>query len=137
MADPTPLNSQITDAVTQVSVAVLGSAPSEALALNMLSGSHSAALSVQNALASQQHLATLALSTTAQAINQILSIDTAAMVRASELQLAVNGLAVTLAQLKASQTSSRESSRLRQRECRIPGQTVVLDDVMIENYFGR
>ena len=55
-ADSTPVNSQITDAVTQTNVKVVAEAPAQAMAALYQVASHSAGLSLQNAIHSQQAL---------------------------------------------------------------------------------
>ena len=54
MALPTPVNGQITDAVTQANVMVLGVAPAQALGSLLQVASQAAGLSMQNAVANQQ-----------------------------------------------------------------------------------
>ncbi len=54
MADPTAVNAQITDAVTQTNVKVVAEAPAQAIAALYQIASHSAGLSLQNAVYSQQ-----------------------------------------------------------------------------------
>ncbi len=56
MADNTLVNSQITDAVTQTNVKVVAEAPAQAMAALYQVASHSAGLSLQNAVHSQQAL---------------------------------------------------------------------------------
>jgi hypothetical protein len=55
MAFPTAVNSQITDAVTQANVQVLGVAPAQALAMLEVALSHSLALAAANAVTQQQN----------------------------------------------------------------------------------
>ncbi|WP_338847203.1 RebB family R body protein [Massilia sp. W12] len=54
MAFPTAVNNQITDAVTQANVKVLGEAPAMAMGDIYQSLAHSIGLSMQNAVQSQQ-----------------------------------------------------------------------------------
>ncbi len=54
MADNTPVNSQITDAVTQVNVKVLGDAPAMAMGALYQSAAHAAGILFENAVAQQQ-----------------------------------------------------------------------------------
>ncbi len=77
MAFPTSLNSQITDAVTQANVKVLGDAP--ALAMGNLYVSTSQALSnaAHNATSNQQQSYVTMQASTTQGVATLLSIDTA------------------------------------------------------------
>ena len=54
MAEPTAVNGQITDSVTQASVKVLGDAPSVALASLYQVATHATGILLQNATAQQQ-----------------------------------------------------------------------------------
>lgn len=60
MAEPTPLNGQVTDAVTQAHVLTVGGAPSLALAQLFQASSHTLSLAAQNAVVAQQNAATMA-----------------------------------------------------------------------------
>ena len=53
MAADTPVNSQVTDAVTQTNVKVLGEAPAQSMALVYQSMAHSISLAMQNAQQAQ------------------------------------------------------------------------------------
>lgn len=59
MAYPTELNGQITDAVTQANVKVLGDAPAQAMATMYQTTAHTVSLAMQNAVAGQQTMAAL------------------------------------------------------------------------------
>jgi hypothetical protein len=54
MAKPTNVNSQITDAVTQTNVKVLGEAPAMSIATVYQSAAHSLGLAFDNSVYSQQ-----------------------------------------------------------------------------------
>jgi len=54
VADNTPLNGQITDAVTQANVKVLGDAPAMAMGSIFQSLAHSTGILYQNAVSAQQ-----------------------------------------------------------------------------------
>ncbi|SDE36102.1 RebB family R body protein [Kordiimonas lacus] len=71
MADNTPVNSQITDAITQTNVTVLGEAP--AMAIGALSQAMSSSLAVMfaNATAAQQQQNIVAQAATAQGVATI------------------------------------------------------------------
>lgn len=78
MADPTHVNSQITDAVTQANLTTLGQAP--AMAIGALSQSMTTSLSLlyMNATQAQQNMSTVAQAATTQGVASIYSVDTAA-----------------------------------------------------------
>ena len=78
MALPTPMNGQITDAVTQSNVQVLGSAPAMAMGAIFQSLSHSTGILYENAVSSQQQLAIASQAATNQGVLQIYSVDTMA-----------------------------------------------------------
>lgn len=67
MAFPTAVNPQITDAVTQANVKVVGEAPAFAMGSIYQSVAQSAGILFQNALASQQQQITLAQAPTTEA----------------------------------------------------------------------
>jgi hypothetical protein len=64
MAEPTPVNGQITDAVTQTNVKVLAEAPAMAMGTIYQSMAHSTGLMFENAVNAQQQLNTLAQAAT-------------------------------------------------------------------------
>jgi hypothetical protein len=68
MAEPTPLNGQITDAVTQSNVIVLGSAPATALGGLFQVSAHAMGLMMENAVLNQQQMAILGQAVTASAV---------------------------------------------------------------------
>jgi hypothetical protein len=78
MAMPTPVNGQITDAVTQANVKVLGDAPAMAMGSIFQSLAHSTGILYENAVGSQQQLAIAAQAATNQGVIQIYSIATMA-----------------------------------------------------------
>ena len=78
MAMPTPVNGQITDAVTQSNVKVLGDAPAMAMGAIYQSLAHSTGILYENAVGSQQQLGIAAQAATNQGVIQIYSIDTMA-----------------------------------------------------------
>ncbi|HEY1631810.1 MAG TPA: RebB family R body protein [Rhizomicrobium sp.] len=53
MADPTTVNSQVTDAVTQANVKVVGEGPAEALSVEVQAMAHSIGLAMENATQAQ------------------------------------------------------------------------------------
>ncbi|MBB1061513.1 RebB family R body protein [Marilutibacter spongiae] len=74
MADPTPVNSQITDAVTQTNVKVVAEAPAQAIATLYQVASHSTGLSLQNAVQSQQALNQISSAVVSKAAALIMAI---------------------------------------------------------------
>lgn len=74
MALDTPVNSQITDAVTQTNVKVLGDAPAMALGAIYQSLAHSTGILYENATAAQQNQAILAQAATTQGVMQLYSV---------------------------------------------------------------
>jgi hypothetical protein len=77
MAFPTALNSQITDAVTQANVKVLGDAPAIAMGNLFISTSQALSNAAHNATNNaQQSYVTMQASTT-QGVATLLSVDTA------------------------------------------------------------
>ena len=78
MALPTPVNGQITDAVTQTNVKVVGDAPAMAMGAIYQSLAHSTGILYENATSSQQQLAIAGQASTNQGVIQIYSVDTMA-----------------------------------------------------------
>lgn len=74
--DSTGVNSQITDAVTQANVKVLGEAPAMAMGTVYQVMAQSVGLSMQNAVSAQQQMNTIAQASTAQGVNLIYSVPT-------------------------------------------------------------
>lgn len=75
MADNTPVNSQITDAITQTNVKVLGEAPAQALATLYQTMAHSISLSMQNSMQAQGGLQQIGNAITSTACKQILELS--------------------------------------------------------------
>jgi hypothetical protein len=78
MAIPTAVNGQITDAVTQSNVKVLGDAPAYAMGAIYQSLAHSTGILYENATSAQQQLAISAQAATNQGVIQLYSVDTMA-----------------------------------------------------------
>lgn len=78
MAFPTSVNDQITDAVTQSNVKVIGEAPAMATSTIYQSMAHSSGILFQNAVSAQQQQHTLSQAATNQGVVQIYSLDTTA-----------------------------------------------------------
>jgi len=73
MAADTPVNSQITDAVTQANVKVLGEAPAQSMALVYQTMAHSISLAMENAQQAQGGLQQIGNAVTSSAITMILN----------------------------------------------------------------
>ena len=84
MALPTPVNSQITDAVTQSNVKVLADTPAIAIGNLYQMISSSLGLSAQNAVMAQQQSNIIHQASTTQGVNLIYAVDTAAVADATE-----------------------------------------------------
>ena len=109
MADPTLVNGQITDAVTQANVKVLADSPAEALAMVYQTMAQAVGLGMQNATAAQQQMNTVKQAVTTQCANLIMAMDTAATGRATLQMMTGNDLATQLAQLLTSIASGQEA----------------------------
>jgi len=68
------VNAQITDAVTQTNVKVVAEAPAQAVAALYQVASHSAGLSLQNAVHSQQALNQISNAVVSRAVAMIMAI---------------------------------------------------------------
>lgn len=77
MAFPTSVNDQITDAVTQGNVKVLGDAPAQAMGLLFQATAQALSLAAQEATAHQQNAQTLAQAVTAASIAALLGAPSA------------------------------------------------------------
>lgn len=73
MAHETPVNSQITDAVTQTNVKVLGEAPAQSMALVYQTMAHSISLAMENAQQAQGGLQQIGNAVTSSAITMIMN----------------------------------------------------------------
>ncbi|AXE34819.1 RebB family R body protein [Chromobacterium phragmitis] len=84
MARDTSVNSQITDAVTQVNVKVLAESPAMAMGSMFQALSHSTGILFENAVSAQQQQNTLAQAGSNMGVMQIYSVDTMADAAATE-----------------------------------------------------
>ncbi|HZX29885.1 MAG TPA: RebB family R body protein [Rhodocyclaceae bacterium] len=71
MAIPTAVNGQITDAVTQSNVKVLGEAPALAMSTIYQSLAHSTGIAMENAVSQQQQSALIASAAVTQCVNSL------------------------------------------------------------------
>lgn len=99
--DPTLVNGQITDAVTQANVTVLGNATAQATANLYQVMAHSVGLSMQNAVANQQNMNSISNAVTAQGVNNLYTVPVAADAKAVNTVLTDNQVAAIIAALAA------------------------------------
>lgn len=99
--DPTLVNGQITDSITQANVKVLGDAPAQALGTVYQTMAQAIGLSMQNAVANQQNGSTIDTGVTTQGVNLLYSMPVAAGARGTNEIFSGNALAELIAQLKA------------------------------------
>ncbi len=83
MAIPTPVNGQITDAVTQTAVSVLAQAPANAMGSIYQSAAHSTSILFQNAVQAQQQASICSQAATNQGVMQLYSVNTMAGAQAT------------------------------------------------------
>jgi hypothetical protein len=84
MAFPTAVNNQITDAVTQSDVKVVGEAPAMALGSLYQTLAHSTGVLFENAVSAQQQQNTLSQSAANMGVMQIYALDTSTGAGAAE-----------------------------------------------------
>jgi len=95
------VNPAITDAVTQANVKVLADSPAQAMSTLYQTMAHSTGLSMQNAVANQQNMATIDTAVTTQGVNLLYTLATAVDARSTEDILTGNELASQISQLSA------------------------------------
>jgi hypothetical protein len=98
MTFPTELNNQITDAVTQVNVKVLGESPAMAMGSLYQTFAHSTGVLFQNAVSAQQQQNTLTQAASNMGVMQIYSVDTMAGAAGTE-KVSQSGVADNLSSL--------------------------------------
>ncbi|CAM2195524.1 RebB family R body protein [Paraburkholderia sp. A1RI_3L] len=98
MAFPTSVNDQVTDAVTQSNVKVVGEAPAMAMGSIYQTMAHSTGILFENAVSAQQQQNTLTQAATNQGVMQIYSLDTTAAAGATE-KVAQTGVSDNLTSL--------------------------------------
>jgi len=101
MAEDTTVNSQITDAVTQVTASVLGSSEAQARALADQVMAHAVGLAMQNAVAQQQQAYILRNAVTTAAARAILASSPEEALRFAREVMASDDVAQTLERLGA------------------------------------
>jgi hypothetical protein len=92
------VSQQVTDAVTQSNVKVIGEAPAMAMGSIYQAMAHSTGILMQNAVAAQQQQNTLAQAAANQGVMQIYSLDTTAAAGATE-KVAQTGVSDNLTSL--------------------------------------
>jgi Killing trait len=110
MADPTLLNGQVTDAVTQSNVKILGESPGMALGTVYQVMAQAVGLGMQNATSLQQSLTTLSTAATNQGINLLYTMDPAVDAVSTQDILTGNSLAQEIAELRAVIASLQQPS---------------------------
>ena len=83
MANPTPVNGQTIDSVTQANVEVLGVAPAQGVGTIYQSLGHATSTLFQSAVGAQQQLAVAGQAATNEGVMQIYSVNTMAGVVAT------------------------------------------------------
>jgi hypothetical protein len=84
MAFPTSVNNQITDAITQSDVKIVGEAPAMALGSLYQAMAHSTGVLFENAVSAQQQQNTLSQAAANMGVMQIYALDTATGAGAAE-----------------------------------------------------
>ncbi len=97
MALPTPVNGQITDAVTQSNLTVVGQAPAMALSNLLQVSAQAFGLMMQNAAAAQQQLNISAQAATTQGVVVLYSVAAAASAKIASSDVPDNMLSLLTA----------------------------------------
>ncbi|WP_025899542.1 RebB family R body protein [Sneathiella glossodoripedis] len=84
MATDTPVNSQITDAVTQSNMTVLGNAPAQSMATAYQMLAQSTGVAMQNAVSNQQNMNTIDSAIVSQGISLLFNLDGAIDARSAK-----------------------------------------------------
>jgi len=118
MANDTPVNSQITDAVTQTNLAVIGGAPAQSMGTVYQMMAQAVGVSMQNAVANQQNMNTIDNAIVSQGIAMLYSLDS--MSDAKVMQEVMSGnanaeivlaLKAIVAELKKAQSDQQSQSQ--------------------------
>ncbi|MBT3879181.1 MAG: RebB like protein [Candidatus Scalindua sp.] len=72
MAEPTSVNSQITDSVTQLNLETIGSSPGQSLASLQQVLASTAGIAMQNAVSNQQNLNDVSAAAVTRCVNSLL-----------------------------------------------------------------
>ncbi len=118
MANDTPVNSQITDAVTQTNLTVIGGAPAQSMGTVYQMMAQAVGVSMQNAVANQQNMNTIDNAIVSQGIAMLYSLDS--MSDAKVMQEVMSGnanaeivlaLKAIVAELKKAQSDQQSQSQ--------------------------
>jgi hypothetical protein len=101
MANDTPVNSQITDAVTQSNLVVIGGAPAQSMGTVYQMMAQAVGVSMQNAVANQQNMNTIDNAIVSQGIAMLYSMDSSVEAKATQEILSGNVNAEIVSALKA------------------------------------
>lgn len=117
MASDTPVNSQITDAITQTSLAVVGAAPAQSMGTVYQMMAQAVGVSMQNAVANQQNMNMIDNAIVSQGVAMLYSLDTMTEARAmnqimsgdlnAEIVLALKAI---VSELKKAQSEKQSQS---------------------------
>jgi len=97
---------QITDAISQTDVKVVGEAPAEAMAMLYQMTASAVGLAINNAVASQQQMNAISNAATTQAVNKLLNMDASeaiALVKANSGNDIAQQMSTLLAALNSGQ----------------------------------
>ncbi|HSF42183.1 MAG TPA: RebB family R body protein [Thermoanaerobaculia bacterium] len=114
MADPTLVNGQITDAITQANVKILAEAPAQALGTVYQVMAQATGIGMQNAATAQQQMTTLGAAATTQGVNLLYTMDPAADAVSTQQILSGNSLAQELISLNAAVAGNQQAVRIPQ-----------------------
>ncbi|WP_169569638.1 RebB family R body protein [Sneathiella limimaris] len=94
------VNSQITDAIGQTNLQVVGEAPAEAVGMLYQQMAHSIGLALQNVISQQQHSYSIHNAITLAASRQLIATDPVAAAKASQALINDSGVAENLAAIQ-------------------------------------
>jgi len=101
MSEDSYINSQVTDAISQTSLKVLGEAPAEAVGILYQQMAHSVGLALQNVIAQQQHSYSIHNAITLAASRQLITTDPAAAAKASQALITDSAVADNLTAIQS------------------------------------
>src|SRR5690606_2777589 len=121
MANDTPVNSQITDSITQTNLAVVGGAPAQSMGTVYQMMAQAVGVSMQNDVANQQNMNTIDNAIVSQGIAMLYSLDSMAGAKAmlevmsgnrnAEIVLALGAIVTGLKNAQSDQQPKTQSSR--------------------------
>ncbi len=101
MSEDSYINSQVTDAISQTSLKVLGEAPAEAVGILYQQMAHSVGLALQNVIAQQQHSYSIHNAITLAASRQLITTDPVAAAKASQALITDSAVADNLTAIQS------------------------------------